>query len=296
MSTEGIQERHQLARMIKAARVATRMPDGRRMPQDHLARAIGYSQGNLQKYEAGTLKIPPAVVDRVVGVLGIDADTAETMRRLAAFNATGAPYSREPAKTPKYAERYLTSEPDATEILSWHELRIPGPLQSEQFMFKLFTHNVDVDVATHLRTREARKQLFRRPTLQRYDCVIAEVALLHFRGPFGDHVVRDEIDYLLALNDPDARTDLSDERTTVRLLPADQDRIVDLQGDFSVLRVPKPNPDLVYVEHVLGATYKKSPQDVATATAVWRQLADAALDRAETNDALRKLRRYLASG
>lgn len=295
MSTEGVQARRELADMIVKARHAARTSDGGRMTQQRLAKAVGYSQGNIQKYEAGTLRIPPDLIDSFIAVLGIGEEEADQMHKLAARNAVGHPWTRELAAMPDYAEPYITDEQFATDILSWHELRIPGPLQSEHFMLELFTSNRDVDVAPYLRRRSERKKLFRRPDLRRYDCILAEAALRHFASSLGPRPVQDEIDYLLAINDPADPLDLPNKRVTVRLLPTDT-TIVDLHGDFSILLLPEPKRCFVYVEHVVGATSFRSKSGLTKAQATWEELSRAALDREATCVALRQLRHDLASG
>jgi transcriptional regulator with XRE-family HTH domain len=291
---DGGRERRELAGLIKQARLDARTPSGRRMTQQELGGLVGYSQGNINKIESGQIKIEPETVERIIRDLQVPPDIATRMRNLARWNAVGVPFSGQRALVPEYARKYIDYEPDALEILSWHELRLPGPLQSEHFMLRQFATAGSVDVAPLIRNRRSRRELFRRPALRRYGCVIAEEALHRAGRAFGAGVVCDEIDYLLAINDP-ATTRIADDRTHIQLLPTTTG-VAHLYGDFSILRLPDPKASFVYVEHVAGAHYLKSARQLAKAAQAWDEVHSAALDRDHTNEFLRRLRAGFASG
>ncbi|HEX5113915.1 MAG TPA: helix-turn-helix transcriptional regulator [Pseudonocardiaceae bacterium] len=294
MHADGGRERRELAGLIKQARLDARTASGRRVTQQELGGLVGYSQGNINKIESGQIKIEPETVERIILSLGVPPDIATRMRNLARWNAVGVPFSGQRALVPEYARKYIDYEPDALEILSWHELRLPGPLQSEHFMLCQFASAGSVDVAPLIRNRRARRELFHRPRLHRYGCVIAEEALHRAGRAFGAGVVCDEIDYLLAINDP-VDTRVADGRTSIQLLPTTTG-IAHLYGDFSILRLPDAKSSFVYVEHVAGAHYLKSARQIAKAAQAWDEVHAAALDRDHTNEFLRKLRAGFASG
>lgn len=287
VTTPGMPARRELAALIKMARQEC-VVDGRRLSQAALAAVMGCTQSKIQKIEAAHVKIEPEDVERVIGHVGVGSVTARRMRQLVALNAVGEPWSGERALVPHYARRYLELEQIATEILSWHEMRIPGPLQSMHFMLRQFNTAGKVDVAPYLRNRERRRKLFHQPALQRYGCVVAEEALRRAACGLGRDAARDQIDYLLAINDPtDPRE--ADARTSICLLPAEA-AVPYLENDFSILRFADPGHSLVYIEHVAGAQYLDSTSAVEKAGAAWRILAGAALGREGTQELLRKLR------
>lgn len=294
MHTEGGRERRELAALIRQARLDAHAGSGRRMTQQELGRLVGYSQGNINKIESGQIKIEPDTVERIISTLDVADGVATRMRNLARYNAVGVPFSGQRALVPEYARKYIDYEPDAVEILSWHELRLPGPLQSEHFMLCQFATANSVDVAPLIRSRRSRRELFGREGLRRYGCVIAEEALHRAAHAFGAGVVCDEIDYLLSINDPED-TRIADERTCVQLLPTTTG-VTHLQGDFSILRLPDPKASFVYVEHVAGAHYLKAARQLSKAAQAWDEVHYAALDRQQTNAFLRKLRAGFASG
>lgn len=291
MPTESSRERRELADLIKKARTAVRTAAGRRMTQRELGDLIGYSQGNINKIESAAVPIEPDTVEKIIMHTRASAETAARMRDLAPYAAVGAPYSGARRATARYATRYIQAEVAAREILSWHELRLPGPLQSEHFMLRQFGTR-PIDVSPLMRRRLDRRRIFHQPDLHRYNCVLAQEALDRAYHAFGREVMLDELDYLLRLNDPDDPRYEVDTRTCVQVLPAERG-LPHLPGDFSILR-PIHGKDFVYVEHVAGADYPDSPDGVGNAQRAWDELQGAALDRHDTNDFLRRLRCRLA--
>jgi hypothetical protein len=210
------------------------------------------------------------------------------MRQLVALNA-GEPWWGPRAVVPPYARRYLELEQIAAEILSWHELRIPGPLQSTQFMLRQLNTAGKIDVTPYVRNRESRRKLFHQPQLRRYHCVVAEEAFRRAAYGLGWAAVCDQIDYLLAINDPTNPRQLADSRTTISLLPVES-TLSYVENDFSLLHFIDPAHSIVYIEHVAGAQYMNSTSAVDKAVAAWRAVERAALDRRATQERLRKLR------
>ncbi len=295
MATDSSKERRQLAALIREARHQARTDNGRRMTQGELGLLIGYSQANIQKIEAADIGIDPDRVAAVILATGVDHGTAERMRELARYAAVGMPYADTRAPVPSYAHRYIEAEGEAREILTWHELRLPGPLQSEHVMLSQFRSANAIDVAPFVRDRMRRKAIFSQPQLERYGCVLAEEALHRVHATFGREVMLDQIDQLLRLNDPSGRKSEADSRTAIHILLATTP-ITHLPVDFSIVTFGDGDRGFVYVEHVAGGHYPKSKESLAKARNAWDELHTAALDRQPTNDFLRKLRDDHASG
>jgi hypothetical protein len=284
----GMFARRELAALIKTARLEY-VVQGRRLSQAGLAALLGCTQSKVQKIETAHVTIGPKDVEHIIEHLGIQSATADRMRQLVALNAVGEPWWGPRAVVPPYARRYLELEQVATEILSWHELRIPGPLQSAQFMLRQLNTAGKIDVAPYVRNRESRRKLFHQSQLGRYHCVVAEEALHRAAYGLGWTAVCEQIDYLLAINDPTDPRQLADSRTTISLLPIEA-TISYLENDFSLLRFTAPAHSIVYIEHVAGAQYLHSTSAVDKAGAAWRAVKRAALDREATQERLRKLR------
>ena len=286
--SSGVAARRELAALIAAARRA-RVVDGRRLSQAGLATLLGCTQSKIQKIEAAHVRIDLQDVEQIIEHLDIESTTAVRMRQLAALSTVGEPWSGQRALVPPYVRKYLELEQVATEILSWHEMRIPGPLQSVHFMLQQFNTVGKIDSIAYVRNREQRRKLFQQPQLRRYHCVLAEEAIRRTAHGLGQGTVRDQIDYLLAINDPADAHQLADARTSISLLPVEA-TIPYLENDFSLLHFSNPTYSVVYIEHVAGAHYLDSTSAINKAAAAWHAVAQAALDREGTQKLLMKLR------
>jgi hypothetical protein len=287
----GLPARQALASLIKQARRAVQV-GGKPMTQQRLATLTGCSQGKIQKIEAAAHRIEPHDVEKFIEVLAVAPAVADEMRQLVAFNAVGEPWSGERALVPEYVRPYLDAELVAAEILSWHG-RIPGPLQSFHFALGLAGEG-RINIAPFVRNRERRKAVFHQPQLKRYACVLAEETLRRAARAIGREVLRDQIDHLLAITDPDHPKPLADDRTTVYLLPLDAP-VLYLPNDFSLLHFDGPAPAMVYVEYVGGGRCLRSTEVVEAAERTWQSIRDAALDRDNTITFLHKLRDEFAT-
>jgi transcriptional regulator with XRE-family HTH domain len=292
VSTDRETARTELGTLIRKQRYAMLNARGRRMTQQQLAELLGCSQGHVQKMEAGSATVKPEFLEKIITVLDVDKTTASAMWAQVAWGSVGETYSGGRVEPP-YAREFFRLEAVARSVRSWHELRLPGTVQSQYLMLKQFEAAGCIDVKPLERTRRDRRQIFRRKDLESYACLLFEDALHRAAFAFGRLVVLDQIDHLLALNDPDHPTREADDRTSIRIVPATTSSI-HLPGDFTI--VEHKNRTLVYMENVLGADKGTSPAHVRKANEAWLRIESKALTREETNDFLRKLRERFAGG
>jgi transcriptional regulator with XRE-family HTH domain len=294
VSTSGRSARLDLAALIKRLREAA-TENGQPMTQNQLAQLIGRSQPTVAKIESGAIPAQPKTIDAIITALGVDEETAERMRELSAFDRVGTPWSRELVKAPEHAQRFLLDEQLARELLSWHENRIPGSLQSRQFALQQFDADGRADVAPYLRMRLRRASLFTSATLRNYACVLPEDLFRTGCRRWGRDVVIDEIDHLRALNDPARRPPEMTATIAIHILPSAAGPIHQ-PVDFTVVHMPNPEQSYVYIEHVCDAQYCGKPDDLKQATEAWHELLGHALDPARSNELLDNLRAEIADG
>jgi hypothetical protein len=278
--------------MIKRARTQ-HMVGARPLTQAMLGRMIGCSQGKIQKMEAGNSEFFAADIDKIIEVLHLEFDVAAKMRVLVHSSRFIDPWSGDRTHVPAYARRMIDSEKDATEVLAWHEARIPGTLQSDHHMLAQFQVGGQIDVAPYYRNRKQRRELFTRPQLQRYACVLGEESLHRAYASLGRGPALDQIDFLIRLVDPGERCDFADHRTTVSLLPMDAS-VPYLPNDFMLIRLPEAGHSFVYMENVCGADYHNGRDALEKAETAFSTLLEAALGVDETVFQLRALRKKLA--
>lgn len=289
MNTPGARARLELAKMIKAARRA-REVNGRPMTQAYLGNMIGYSQGHINKLESGVYKIERQPLRLIIEYLDIDPATAHHMWELCELNLHVESLVGERGVVPDYFRKYRKAEQVAETILSWHEMRIPGPLQSEHYMLAHFQASGAGNVTALVMDRKDRQSLFRRDGLRDYTCVLAEEGLRKDVYNLGTDVVLDEIDHLLALNDPTHPHAIADERTSLHLLPTVAS-VPFMPGDFSLVRCP--DEDILYIEYGASGMTTEARREVERHYEIWHNLFPATLSRHDTNAMLRRLRAEL---
>ena len=183
----------------------------------------------------------------------------------------------------------------AVQVLCWHELRIPGPVQSDRYMRAQFDAAGRVDVTPAAIARSQRRALFAGPHLRRYHCVLYEESLHRAARDFGHEVAADQIDFLVALIEGTSEDPKVDGRTTIQLVPRDA-VLPDLRGDATILLFDPPQKSRVYLEHMAGGTYLTKQDDVDFAVDRWRRLVPHALDATGSADLLRRLRKEFWTG
>jgi Domain of unknown function (DUF5753) len=121
------------------------------------------------------------------------------------------------------AQPFLWTEPQASEIHSWHPCCVPGNLQSTRYIIgqQQFRHDHKPDTAGILRT--VRNRLLRRTpltasTLSSASFYLYDHALWRLRYAYNIDIARDQITHLISL--VDGTSPLVDERTIIRIVPA----------------------------------------------------------------------------
>jgi hypothetical protein len=172
-------------------------------------------------------------------------------------------------------------EPAATEILSWHGERIPGPLQSEHYMLTQFSEARATDVTALVRNRLDRKQVFelRRPPYYRF--ILGEGAFRRMPGGPNPSVALDQIEHLLDLQ-------RKYQRTFIHVLPF-YAKVAFVPNDFTIMRFSDATKDFVFVEHAAGGVYIEDERDFELFVDSWDRLRGSALERNETAEFLEGL-------
>ncbi len=277
MITPGMQARTEFGQLLKAARV------GGRLTQAELGARAGTTQVKIARLESGQTTAPEELVDRIIAAFDVAPAQATRLRSAWVFTVVGD--LGQSRQAPKYALDLMRLERVAVELLCWHELRIPGPIQSDRYMRAQFDA-AGRDVTPAAVARGQRRDLFTGPHLRRYHCVLYEEALHRAAHDFGGEVAADQVDWLLAMIDgPEA------DRRVIQVVPREV-ALPDLRGDATILLFDPPQRNRVYLEHIAGGLYLNKQDEVDTAVDRWRRrLVPHALDAAGTAELLRRLRK-----
>ncbi|WP_243793570.1 Scr1 family TA system antitoxin-like transcriptional regulator [Saccharopolyspora gloriosae] len=78
---------------------------------------------------------------------------------------------------------------------------------------------------------------------------------------------------------------------TIQILPKDCGGSPGLEGDFAVLSLPEPIPDIGYTEGPAGSLYSEDRDQVRACTLRFGALTEISLSRADSADAIMKAKK-----
>ncbi|HEY0691834.1 MAG TPA: helix-turn-helix transcriptional regulator [Kribbella sp.] len=276
MSTTVTSRRRQLGNEIRRARVAAGMT------QQDVATLLGCGQGKINKIETGAVSLKQSDLKQMLDAFAVTKTEADMMTELArSSSGQRGQWSGYRSAVPHWFRTFTDLEPAASEILSYHGERIPGPLQSEHYMLKQFSEARTTDVTALVRNRLERKQVFdlKRPPYYRF--ILGEAAFRRMPGGPNPSVALDQVHHLTELGK-------SYPRTFVHVLPFDT-RLSFVPNDFTIMRFSDATKDFVFVEHAAGGVYIDDEGDFELFVDAWDRLRGAALERNETAEFLEGL-------
>jgi transcriptional regulator with XRE-family HTH domain len=273
--------RRQLGNEIRRARLAAGKT------QQEVAELLGCGQGKINKIETGAVSVKQADLKLMLDVFEVTKAQADMMTELARTSGQRGQWSGYRSAVPHWFRTFTDLEPAASEILSWHGERIPGPLQSEHYMLKQFSQSRTTDVTPLVRNRLERRGVFdlKRPPFYRF--ILGEAAFRRMPGGPNPSVALDQVQHLLELG-------ATHERTFVHVLPFEA-KLSFVPNDFTIMRFSADTKDFVFVEHAAGGIYIDDEDDFELFIDSWDRLRGAALERGETVDFLEKLAQELRS-
>jgi transcriptional regulator with XRE-family HTH domain len=253
--------RRQLGRELRKARIAAGLT------QSAIATILGCGQGKINKIETTLVTVSTDELDQMLEAYQVPRDRAEELRALAAQDRRQR--RRHHLLTSPAFEELSDREAEAIEILGWHSERIPGPLQSEQYMLQQFnTNGGALDVVQLTRQRKARSRVLTAENPPYYRVVLSESSLYRMPGGRTPGLMLDQIEHLLAC----VRVH---ERLLLQVLTFDA-RLPYVDNDFVILRFAGDD-DFVYIEYPGGARLFTKSKELAMFEEHWRELTEAAL-------------------
>ncbi|AXG78233.1 helix-turn-helix domain-containing protein [Streptomyces paludis] len=176
---------------------------------------------------------------------------------------------------------YLTLEADSELVREYVPTVIPGLLQTETYMRRIFeTRHPAEKIGPLAETRLKRKELIDAQldfTLR----TIIDVAVLH-RISRSPAVAREQLEYLLEMGD---RPNVS-----IQILPLDAAIPAEQYAPFTLFSLRgEPSIDVAWLEHVTGGTLLEQRTDVQIYTRVWDEFTAAALSPSASEKYIRDL-------
>lgn len=250
------------------------------MTQSAIAALLNCGQGKINKIETTLVAVNGAELEIMIEAYHVSADKAEDLRSLAAHDRQVR--RRNKVLTSPAFEELSDRESDAAEILSWHSERIPGPLQSEHYMFQQFNTNAGThDIVQLARRRLARTRVLTAETPPNYQVILSESSLYRMPGGRSPELVVDQAEHLLTCIKSYARLML-------RILTFDAP-VPYVDSDFVILRFAGDDEDFAYLEYPGGARTFTKPRELAMFEEHWRELREAALNQDDSMQFLDQL-------
>jgi transcriptional regulator with XRE-family HTH domain len=173
---------------------------------------------------------------------------------------------------------YISMETEASTVLEFSLMNIPGLLQTEGYMRAVFaTRNMRRRRETVANDVAARLHRQRRLTDEEFPlqlvAIIDEAALRRRAG--GSEVMRDQLGHLI----------MASELSTVSLqvLPNEIGAHPSMEGAFIILTFPDDeDPPVLYVEYATGSLQVENPEEVAEARLKFDRLRSEALSPSDS--------------
>lgn len=254
------------------------------------ARAIRASESKISRLELGRLPFKERDVKDLLDLYSINnpgvREAHLTQAREAGVPGWWRAYSD---VLPAWFELYVGLESAARLIRTYEAQFIPGLLQTEEYAHAitqaghrpgLLRDPSDGDVERRVGLRSTRQRILLRPEAVQLWAVIDEGALRRRIG--GVQVMQAQLEHLLQMQ--------AQPNVTIQIMPFGFGGHVAQVGAFTILRFGDEDlPDVVYLEHLAGATYLENHEQTDLYHQVFVQLAVDSQTPVESRAALRRI-------
>ncbi|HEU4899904.1 MAG TPA: helix-turn-helix transcriptional regulator [Actinomycetota bacterium] len=229
------------------------------LSREEAAQAIRASEWKIHRLENGQVGFKERDLVDLLERYGVtDPDEIEELLVMAREANTPGWWQHYGDVLPPWFRSYVDLESAAALIRTYEGQYVPGLLQTDDYMRAVvqgaLLDETTEELGRRIRLRMARQTVLTREHPPRLWAVIDEAALRRPVG--GPGVMKGQVARLL---DAAALPNV-----TLQILPLDVGAHPAMVGSFSVLRFPDQElPDVVYLEHLTGATYLNKPEDVS---------------------------------
>lgn len=233
---------------------------------------VGISKATLSRYETkeGTVKWP--AVDALCREYGASDEERGALVELAKGAKIQGWWRSLADPIPESMNLMLTLEDEVVREDHYASVYVPGLLQTRAYAEAVHRASEvqcpEREVQHMVDIRMKRQELLERDEPPHIWCVIDEAAIRRVVG--GQQVMRDQLRHLLDMcNRPNI---------TVQALPFSTGAHAAAVGSFAILRGPKPELDVVYVDLLGGGLFMEKPQELDRYRLAFQYLSAQALD------------------
>jgi transcriptional regulator with XRE-family HTH domain len=255
------------------------------LTREEAAEAIRASEWKIHRLENGQVGFKERDLVDLLERYGVtDPDEVQELLDLAREANIPGWWQRYGDVLPQWFRSYVDLESAAALIRTYEGQYVPGLLQTDDYM-RAVVQGAHLDesseeVGRRVRLRMARQTVLTREHPPRLWAVVDEAALRRPVG--GPGVMKGQLERLIdAAQLPNV---------TLQMLPLEVGAHPAMVGSFSVLRFPDQElPDVVYLEHLTGATYLNKPDEVDQYLHVMENICVRAAAPAQTLELLDRL-------
>jgi hypothetical protein len=230
--------------------------------------ALECSDSKVSRIETGQVSATPRDVRDMLELYKVDRDHQEALIQFARR-------ARKKGWWEAYSDTLVVPlvglETAASQIRQYDTMVVPGLLQTRDYALRIISKTrPDLSPAQKERwvdLRMTRKQLLSQAEPPEISIILEEYVL---RRPVGGHsVMREQLHYLAGVILP---------TMTLQVLPLGVGEHPAMSGAFTIYSFAEQNdPDVVYLEHIIGDVYLQSPEGVQRYADAFDRLRSAAL-------------------
>lgn len=228
----------------------------------------------MSRIETANGHIRPAEVAPLLKVYGVtDPDVVSALEGLAKdARKQGWWQTYRGVVAPAYAD-YISLESDAESVHIWSPLLIPGLLQTAGYAREAVSANATTRTAEEV-TALSEVRMARQAVLTRLEgplkfWAVLHEAVLHQRFAVQPHTMRDQLRRLLDVAEL--------PNVTLQIMPLAATPHPGGAGGFNLVGFPRPMPDVVLLENLIGATYVEGVDEVQVFADAFERIVAAAL-------------------
>ncbi|WP_067484062.1 helix-turn-helix domain-containing protein [Actinomadura hibisca] len=252
---------------------------------DDAAQRLGWNRQKVLRIEKAITKASPADLNAILDLYGVSSPKREALIQLSKDAWKRGWWT---AYRDIYAGTYLSLEDEASRVVEWQPLVVPGIFQTPDYAREVtsaFTNDPN-DIDRRVAARMTRRSLLARTPAPERHVVLDEAVLCRWIG--GREIMRAQFESLLA----DSRR----ANVTMQVLPYERGRHPGLNGAFTLLMFePGVDPDIVYLETSGGGIYLEAENDVARHRVAFEELSGLAMSPEESRERVEEAVRELAT-
>ncbi|GAA5115778.1 helix-turn-helix transcriptional regulator [Haloechinothrix salitolerans] len=255
---------------------------------DDVSEKLECSASKISRIETGHVGVTPRDVRDILELYGVSGDDREALVQLSREARTRGWWH---AYSEVFTGAFVGLEADASSLLAFQALLVPGLLQTERYAHAVIrAMRPDADeqeIERRVTARMQRQRLLTDPAPPEYWAVIDE-AVLH-RTVGGRDVMAEQFERLLTM--------AALPHVTIQVVPFTAGAHPGMEGPFLILGFPEQaDPDVVYVDSTTSGAYLELPADVRRYSLMFDHLRAAALKPDDSTDLIARLAATAESG